>query len=41
MAWIGRGCAATLVVVAGCVSDEPAPPDELHPLEAYEGGAKQ
>lgn len=35
------GLAASLVIVAGCSSTEPAPADDLHPLEAYEGGSKQ
>lgn len=41
MVRIEIGLAVPLVIVAGCSSTEPAPSDDLHPLEAYEGGSKQ
>ena len=39
MVRIGR--AASLVILAGCSTDQPTPSETLHPLEAYEGGSKQ
>jgi catalase len=41
MVRIEIGLAASLVIVAGCSTAEPAPSGDLHSLEAYEGGSKQ
>jgi catalase len=34
------GLVASLTILAGCSTKEPAPAGDLHPLEAYEGGSK-